>query len=95
MQKVDGVERARVSLKEGLTILDLKAGNRVTLAKLREVIKNNGFVSKEAQLLAAGTPRSDSAGERFEVSGTGEQLRSSTKPVADASGQWRFTSPAK
>ena len=95
MKKVPAVSQVRVSLKDGLTILDLKAGNTVTLAQLRQIINNNGFVSKEAQLVAAGTPRSDGTGERFEVSGTGEQLPSSTKPVAEVSGQWRFTSPAK
>ena len=52
MQKVDGVQSVRVSLNDGLTILDLKAGNAVTLAKLRQIIKNNGFVSKEATAVA-------------------------------------------
>src|SRR5882762_9949414 len=54
MQKVPGVSSARVSLNDGLTILDLKPGNTVTLARLREVIKNNGFVSKEATIVARG-----------------------------------------
>ena len=54
MQKVDGVQSVRVSLNDGLTILDLKAGNAVTLAKLRQIIKNNGFVSKEATAVARG-----------------------------------------
>ncbi len=77
MKKVDGVEKVRVSLNDGLTILDLKPDNTVTLAALRQVIKDGGFVSKEATVVARGTPD----GERFEVSGTGEQLAMSAPPV--------------
>ena len=89
MQKVDGVQTVRVSLNDGLTILDLKPGNTVTLAKIRHIIKNNGFVSKEAAVVARGT-LSDS--KVFVVSGTNEQLTPSSPPqnVADA---WRFTVP--
>lgn len=77
MQKVDGVQSVRVSLNDGLTILDLKPGNSVTLAQLRKIIKNNGFVSKEATVVARGTP---SAGA-FEVGGTGERLEVSASPI--------------
>ena len=92
MQKVDGVEQVKVSLKEGLTILDLKPANAVTLAKLREIIKNNGFVSKEAVIVAQGAQ--GPAGD-FEVSGTRERLLVSGKPVSEGQNLWRFTSPAK
>lgn len=92
MQKVDGVQDVRVSLKDGLTILDLKAANTVTLAKLREIIKNNGFVSKEAMIVARG---SSPVATVFEVSGTGERLTVTARPVAEAGDQWRMTSPPK
>jgi hypothetical protein len=87
MQKVDGVQTARVSLKDGLTILDLKAGNAVTLAKLREIIKNNGFVSKEAIIVASGHPDGPDA---FIVGGTNERLYVSTPPQS-TSGDWRLS----
>jgi hypothetical protein len=71
MQKVDGINGVRVSLNDGLTILDLKPGNVVTMAKLRQIIKSNGFVPKEAIVIARGT----SSGERsFVVSGTNEKV---------------------
>jgi ribosomal protein L19E len=57
MQKVEGVQAVRVSLNDGLTILDLKPGNAITLAKLRQIIKNNGFVSKDVSVIARGRPR--------------------------------------
>jgi hypothetical protein len=87
MQKVDGVQSVRVSLNDGLTILDLKPDNAVTMAKLRRIIKNNGFVSKEASVLARGA----ASGERgFVVSGTNEQLTLGT--AAQQTGEdWRLT----
>ena len=91
MKKVDGVETVRVSLKEGLTILDLKPGNTVTLSRLRTVIKNNGFVSKETTVVARGRVVSRTAAPpAFEVSGTNEVLAPATEPQrVDES--WRFT----
>ena len=86
MQKVDGVQNVRVSLNDGLTILDLKPGNAVTLARLRQIIKNNGFVSKEASVVARGTTKGPRG---FVVSGTNEQLSLAAAPqqVAD---DWRL-----
>lgn len=91
MQKLTGVESARVSLKEGLTVLELRPGNTVTLAQLRTVIKHNGFVSKDAQIVARGTPRNGG----FEVSGTGERLTLAAAPVAVEQGRWRMTAVAR
>ena len=71
MKKVPAVAEVRVSLKDGLTLLDLKPGNSTTLAALRQVIKNNGFVSKEATVVARGAAVGDDV---FVVSGTNERL---------------------
>ena len=91
MQKVPGVDTVRVSLNEGVTILELKAGNAVTLASLRAIIKNNGFVSKDATILARGASPSAKV---FEVSGTGERLVVTKPPVAATGDQWRMTAAA-
>jgi hypothetical protein len=89
MEKVDGIQSVRVSLNDGVTILDLKPGNTVTLAKLRQIIKSNGFVSKEASVLARGSV----SGQRlFIVSGTNEQVVLSAAPVA-AGESWRLAVP--
>ena len=90
MQKVDGIQTVRVSLNDGLTILDLKPGNAVTLAKLRQIIKNNGFVSKEASVLARGAANGPRG---FVVSGTNEQLPL-TAPPQQVTDDWRLTVPA-
>ena len=92
MQKVDGVQNVRVSLNGGLTILDFKPGNAVTLSTLRQIIKDNGFVSKEANIFARGKPRGD---RLFVVGGTNEQLTLSATPQEVSEG-WRMSvSPPK
>jgi hypothetical protein len=87
MQKVDGVQSVRVSLNDGLTILDFKPGNAVTLAKLRQIIKNNGFVSKEASVVARGAV---SGKQGFVVSGTNEHLTLGAAPQQIGE-DWRLT----
>jgi hypothetical protein len=36
------------------SILNLKPGNGVRLARLRQIIKDNGFASKDVSVLASG-----------------------------------------
>jgi len=87
MKKVPAVSQVRVSLKDGLTILDLKADNAVTLAQLRQIIKNNGFVSQEATVVARGAPADDN--KTFTVSGTNEQI-ALTSPARRSGDDWAF-----
>ncbi len=79
MQKVPAVTQVRISLKDGLTVLDLKPENTVTLAQLRQIIKNSGFVSKDATIVARGTPSTDR--KTFHVGGTDERLALTAVPV--------------
>jgi hypothetical protein len=74
MRKLPGVKTVRVSLNDGLTVLDLNVSNTVTLAQLRTVLKNSGFVSRQARLEAAGTVTANGRGLGFAVSGTGEKF---------------------
>src|SRR5256885_1862522 len=85
MQKVDGVQSVKVSLKDGLTILDLRQDNAVTLARLRQVIKDSGFVAQEAQVLAGVQVMDDRGAPALEVGGTKERLvwTSPARPVSD------------
>jgi hypothetical protein len=77
-KKVPSVTDVRVSLNDGLTILDLKPGNTTTLAELRQIIRNNGFISKEATVVARGRPTANQTA--FAVEGTSEQLQLSSPP---------------
>ena len=74
MRKVPGVSAVRVSLNEGLTVIDLKPDNTVTLSSLRQVIRNNGFVTKSAEITARGIVTTTGKGLTFEVSGSRERL---------------------
>jgi len=55
MRKVDGVESVDVSLERASAAINLRPGNRITLAQLRQIIKNNGFTAKEATVTVVGT----------------------------------------
>jgi hypothetical protein len=96
MRKVDGVENVKVSLNDGLTILDLKPGNSVTLAKLRQVIKDNGFVPKGTQIVARGSTAVADGRPVFDVSGTKERLLLTT-PARQVGNGWQLVvaPPAK
>ena len=71
MQKVSGVTSVTVSLNDGLTILDFAADNTVSLLKLRETIRNNGFVTNESRIVAKGRMVNANT---FEVGGSKERL---------------------
>src|SRR5438093_13246651 len=87
MKKVPAVAQVRVSLNEGLTVLDLRPGNIATVAELRQIIKNNGFVSKEATAVARGTVAADQ--KTFVLSGTNERLSLSSAPQRSGD-DWRL-----
>ena len=55
LSKVDGVQSVTVSLEKAAADIQLRPGNRVTLAQLRQIIRNNGFVPKEANVTVIGT----------------------------------------
>lgn len=82
MQKVEGVESVRVSLNDGLTVLDLKGGNTITLARLRKIIKDSGFVSKDIRAVASGSIEQRGGQPLLIVSGSGETLTLSAAPDA-------------
>jgi hypothetical protein len=52
MEKVPGVESATVSLNEGRAVLKLKPENTLTLGKVRESVRRNGFTPRDAQISA-------------------------------------------
>jgi hypothetical protein len=55
VRKLDGVDAIDVALKTGTVSVRLRPGNRVTLPQLRQIIKDNGFASKDATITAVGT----------------------------------------
>jgi hypothetical protein len=86
LQKQAGVEAVDVSLEKAIVDVRLRAGNAITLPQIRDIIKRNGFSSRDAIMTAVGTvvQRGDSLA--FEVSGTKIGLRI----VADAASPAAF-----
>ena len=70
MRKVDGVESVDVSLERASAAINLRPGNRITLAQLRQIIKNNGFSAKEATVTVAGTLTERGGKPALTVTGT-------------------------
>jgi copper chaperone CopZ len=54
VKKLDGVQTVDVSLEKASADIRLKPGNRITLTQLRDVIKKNGYPTKDAQIEARG-----------------------------------------
>jgi copper chaperone CopZ len=46
LKKIAGVKEVTVSLNKGTATLELKPGNKVTVKKIKEVIRVNGFTPK-------------------------------------------------
>lgn len=72
MQKIEGVESAKVSLNEGNVKVQLKAGNRVHLKQLRTAVTDQGFTPREATITAVGDVVASGDGLQLRVSGTGD-----------------------
>ncbi len=68
--KIDGIDSVTVSLNRGVVVIRLKPENRVTLERVREAIRANGFTPKEADVRAHGTV-SDANGQlALSIAGT-------------------------
>lgn len=72
LEKVDGIESVRVTLKRGVAHITLEQGNTVTLAGLRRIVKDAGYQSRDAVVTVRGTVRARENRLMLEVSGTSE-----------------------
>lgn len=72
MKRIDGVESVKVSLESGVADVELAPGNRVTIAKMREAITQNGFTPKDAEATLAGKMVVEGGKPALAVSGSGE-----------------------
>ena len=54
IKKLSGIESVDVSLEKASADIRLKADNNITLTQLRQIIKNNGYPTKDAQITARG-----------------------------------------
>ena len=54
VEKMEGVTSAEVSLNEGEVVVSLEEDNHVRLDRLRQVIRDQGFTPREAEIRARG-----------------------------------------
>ena len=54
LKKMDGLESVRVSLNDGKAYLKLASANELTLQKIQEVVKSNGFSARNAEVTLKG-----------------------------------------
>lgn len=52
--KLPGVESAAVSLEKASADITLKADNRITMPQLRELLRKNGYPTRDARIEARG-----------------------------------------
>ena len=52
--KLPGVESAEVSLDKASADIRLKADNRITMPQIRDVLKKNGYPTRDAHIEARG-----------------------------------------
>ena len=54
LKKLDGVESVEVSLEKASAEIRLRAENRVTLERIRQVIRTSGYPTRDADVTARG-----------------------------------------
>ena len=81
VQKLPGVESVNVSLERASTDIQLRPGNSITLGQLRNIIKNNGFTSKEATVTAVGNVIEQGGQPALDVTGTNIVMLMVTDPT--------------
>jgi len=54
LENLAGVDSVRVSLQKANADIQLDAGNNITLAEIRRVIRKSGYPTKDAEIVARG-----------------------------------------
>ena len=98
--KIDGVETVTVSLQRAVADIKLREGNRVTIDQILQMVRNNGFTPKEANVTVVGTPVERGGAPAFAVSGIDEVLlvdlkRSNAAAVKELDEARKSSTPAE
>lgn len=56
LKKLPGIKDVSVSLNKGTATIELKPGNKVTVAEIKDVVRKNGFTLKETKILKGSEP---------------------------------------
>ena len=70
LKKIDGVQDANVSLKEGVATIQFAPQNRVKIAQIWKGVRDNGFTPRVASIRAAGVVAVRGDSVLFTISGS-------------------------
>jgi copper chaperone CopZ len=85
LKKLDGIESVDVSLERSTADIGLKAGNAITLPQLRRIIRQAGYPTKDAQVVARGTIVERNGKPTLDLQ-NGSYLELASKPASAAAG---------
>ena len=81
LKKLDGLEKVQVSLNDGKAYVSLAAENELTLRKIQEEVKQNGFSARNAEVTLKGELRQQGNFWQINVHNETFQLASDTDPA--------------
>ena len=87
IRKLEGVESVEVSLEREHASIRLRAGNRVTLTQVRDLVKHNGFSARDAAVTVMGDLSENGDSVTLAVSGSGGVLTVAPDPANAAAYQ--------
>lgn len=83
MEKLPGVESATVSLNEGRAVIELKPGNAITMAQIRQGVERNGFTPQQSAINAQADVIATGNRLQLKISGTNDTYEIASTPHAD------------
>lgn len=90
LKKLDGVESVDVSLEKASADIRLRADNHLTLERIREVIRKNGYPTKDADVTARGKVVEQGGKAVFDLL-NGSTIELTAKPTPEAAGVVEIT----
>ena len=87
VEKLPGVEKAEVGLNRGTVSVTLRPGSPLTIARLLDLIKKQGHVTRKVRFTARAHLLDSEQFKRLEILGTGERFQiEPSKTMAEESG---------
>lgn len=80
IDRIEGVQGAKVSLNEGRAVIELEPGNTVSLAQIQERVRRNGFTPQGATVTVRARVAVRGEALRLEVVGTQESFDVAATP---------------
>ena len=73
LKRIKGVEAASFRTADAVALVDLKAGNNVTMEQIRDAVKGIGYTPRSARVTVRGEARQEGGKWLFRVDGSGAE----------------------